>query len=884
VKITIYKNVLTACALTVCAFTLNATPAFAAPWKFAVLCDSRAGYANDPTPIVGPDGTVYNSATSSPYYDATYGISPYFKNVASALAKETGIDFVLYPGDLARGKKPVPSDTQMDADFKEWLNQWNPVASAGIPTYYVRGNHDTPNATTATTIWTNNILVPGNSVNPVTMDASQTGLSYSFTHKGSLFVGLDEYPNGTGATGYDSTFLKSQLARQAQHKFVFAHQPLWNYKASELGPVGLADDINNGGADLYFSGHVHSYQRIAEQGYNFQEMIIGTGGAPQDNPTTGPSDVVNYTADPKLTVKSYAGGAGTNAKFGYAIVTVNDDGSVTTEMKFLADPASASSTVSSFDTNVIPPKPWKFGVMADTQWTATADPNNANPNHVPVSIINQINQQFINQGVKFVIQPGDLTENGADADIAVRAAAAQTLYSAGIGFFPIRGNHETYTAGNSYGIPAVLANFPQTQCLSNTFGATNCTSPALPAPYTDDLKGMSYSFDFGTAGSTARFVMIDEWVTPNKSVSAAGYPYGWSIAEQQGWINSSLDKNTRGTDHAFVISHQNLIGENHQDSLFQGYTNANPAMQNDYLASLQNNNVKYHISGHDHVHQRSSIVSPDGLSKVQGIINSSNSSKFYTPKAVTDANWFGQKTRETSLSQELYTVGYYIYTVDGPRVTVDFYSDNHGGWQSDNNYPLASVDSTNYPLNVTPAFNFVKKETWGYSTNGKEFLVGQGGTYTTVQDTYNATTAKILNGTNGSTKKDYTNRQLTKNVDTGWTTKGTDTISDVLSIWGMTDLGAASTDTFALSVSYDPSVVVNTSSINAGQVVALSTKDVNGNWVNAVDKNAGGRKRFILGAFNKAYPLGTYGVDPVAHTAWAVVNSTGSGQFAVVQK
>jgi hypothetical protein len=68
-------------------------------------------------------------------------------------------------------------------------------------------------------------------------------------------------------------------------------------------------------------------------------------------------------------------------------------------------------------------KAWSFGVMDDTQWT-TADPANANPNAVAASIINQINPQFVKAGVKFVVQVGDLTESGNDADIAARAAAA----------------------------------------------------------------------------------------------------------------------------------------------------------------------------------------------------------------------------------------------------------------------------------------------------------------------------------------------------------------------------------------------------------------------------------------------------------------------------
>lgn len=365
-------------------------------------------------------------------------------------------------------------------------------------------------------------------------------------------------------------------------------------------------------------------------------------------------------------------------------------------------------------------QPWSFGVMGDTQWTCANDPADQNPNGVSVSIVNQLNRQFIDKRVKFVVQVGDLTENGNDADIAMRATAAQPLINAGISFFPMRGNHETYankvqndftTNSNNFGIPAVQSKFPQTRGLSNTLGAINFSSPTSVS---NDLNGMSYSFDYGTSGNNARFVIIDDWVCPGKITVAAGYPYGYSIADQQAWISNRLDKATRNTEHAFVFSHQNLIGENHQDCLFNGYTNANPDMQNAFFASLQANEVKYYISGHDHMHQRSLISSPDGKSKVEELICASDSSKFYTPKATDDANWFNQKARETSISQELATIGYYIFTIDGPRVTVDYYADDHGKWASDNNYPGSGLTNQ-----VTPTLNFVKKETWGYNLNDK---------------------------------------------------------------------------------------------------------------------------------------------------------------------
>jgi len=539
-------------------------------------------------------------------------------------------------------------------------------------------------------------------------------------------------------------------------------------------------------------------------------------------------------------------------------------------------------------------KAWSFGVMDDTQWT-TADPASANPNDVSQSIINQINPQFIKAGVKFVVQVGDLTDTGSIAAIATRAAAAQPLLNAGIGFFPMRGNHETYadstpytpsTNTNSFCIPAIQAAFPQTRGVSNTFGAKNFSSPTSVST---DLNGMSYSFDYGTPGNNARFVIVDTWATPSKYETAAGYDYGYTVADQQSWINSRLDKNTRGTTQAFVFAHQPLMAESHQDSPFNGYTNANPDWQNAFIASLQNNDVKYYIAGHDHMQQRSIIASPDGKSSVQEIIGASDSSKFYTPTALSSANWFGQKVRETSVSQDLYTIGYYIYTVDGPRVTVDYYAaTTPGGWQSDASYPNGPKGAGS---NVTPTLTFTKRATWGYSLNGKQFLVGGGagngnGTnygsdYSVVQDSFQGTAAKILSGAYANTATDYLSRPLVQTVNTGWTpgSRNDGLNSNILTLWGMTsggltgNLASSQTDPFALSMGADTG-----RGQGANGLGILVAQDASGHWVNAVDLNTGtpNNKRFVLGPELPSDCLGTYGIDPTTRTAWAVIDYNGS--------
>jgi hypothetical protein len=330
-----------------------------AAWSFAVLCDSRSSYASDP------------AGTSSPYYAAN-GTSPYFSNIAKALAREPGIDFVLYPGDLVRGKKPTMTGVDFAADLDAWMAAMEPVYAATIPVYYVRGNHDAYEVsdavtvgTTATQIFGAHVAQPGQGPNPashdpIVFDTTAGSLtSYAFSHKGSLFVGIDEYVNGAASTAaYDAAFVTSQIARSAEHKFVFGHQPLWNYKSDELGPTGLADVLEAGHTSLYFSGHVHSYQRIAEAGYGFQQVIVGTGGAPQDDPTlvNGGPGGNTYALDDHLSVRASAGGVNANARFGYLVVTVHPDGTLTSVLKVLDNPTSAASTVSSFDAADVSPR------------------------------------------------------------------------------------------------------------------------------------------------------------------------------------------------------------------------------------------------------------------------------------------------------------------------------------------------------------------------------------------------------------------------------------------------------------------------------------------------------------------------------------------------
>jgi len=617
---------------------------------------------------------------------------------------------------------------------------------------------------------------------------------------------------------------------------------------------------------------------------------------------------------------------------------------------------------------------WAFGVMGDTQWTpglpgAPEDPQGVNPNFVSAGIALKLNDQFISHGVRFVFQLGDLSNWSGDAAMYSRAAAAEPLYDAGIGFFPIRGNHETYgsyfglDSDFTFNVGAYRDAFPQTQGLSNKFGATNFTSPDI-----DLLKGLSYSFDYGAPKNNARFVLIDteatHYVLDVHEDYGPGYfyndgSYWWTVyyvetdkvykgqmgyadtdypfeagdyfrirsagqlqkmtdddqlteplgpavkaaghypGVQQDWISEQLDlgDGERPT-HAFVLTHRGPMNQNHVDSMFGDTPDSDPSDQNVFFKTLQDNGVRYVLAAHDHLHSRSLVASPDGDSVIEQLISTGASTKFYSPGPLN--SFGGAKERELPISQEVRNIGYYIYTVDGPRVMVDYYSDAMGEFQDDEDFPRGEA-SIPAPL-YTPEFHFVKKESWGYSLNGKQFVFPQGvsyagGTYSIgdevkkipgVKDQFDRTRAEILYGVNASTTTDYSPleeengvvvsapRPLTKVVNTGWTKKNVNRkfMSDMLSLWGMAELGSEKTDTYVLSMSYELKDIRH-----LGKGFAIAALNSKGKWVNAVDLNFGGKKNFVIGPYKKNYKLGTFGFDPCKKTAWAVLNY--NADFAV---
>jgi hypothetical protein len=513
---------------------------------------------------------------------------------------------------------------------------------------------------------------------------------------------------------------------------------------------------------------------------------------------------------------------------------------------------------------------WSFGVIADTQWTVGDD--GFNPNSVAVGIIRQIDQKFIEQNVRFVIQVGDLTDLGWRSDIGkkaidTRALFAQELYNHGIGFYPIRGNHEAspeaateFTRvfsqtrdGLQNATPADVlsmdnpdnATQPSPVCTGVQFSiGNNFNSP------NSELSGLSYSFDY----ENARFIFLDNFPTADNTT--------FSINEQLPWVKNQLSSRPENI-HPFVFTHYDFGAMFNADDLDS---------ENRFITCMYDNSARYLISGHAHQHTNAAFLDTNGDSYIHNLICAGASSKFYGIGPVADPNPY---PFTYVASEEVSTIGYYIFTITGPNVTIDYYS------AQVNLYRI----SGGFQITVTPELNFTKRETFGYSLAGKEFVIEQGQAYEAVSDSYSShpgappTYARIFGGINGSSAISHCGFSFKKTVNTGWSPMIESTSSDILTIWGMHVLNDQQSDLYALSLSYYPTRADMEAILN-GQF-GIITRDTAGKWLNASTVNDGGAPTFILGPWYPSYGLGTYGVDVFTDTAWAVLNF--SGEFAVAR-
>lgn len=153
-------------------------------------------------------------------------------------------------------------------------------------------------------------------------------------------------------------------------------------------------------------------------------------------------------------------------------------------------------------------EPWRFAVVADTHVTETA-----------TNLLPEMATSMAGDDVKLVLFAGDNVDGGISLTSAQMQNqllnwrnAAAPLYDAGIGVYPLRGNHEANVAGS-------------TSAWNNVFSGPY----ALPANGPSGETNLTYS----VTCNNALFIGFDEFIP------------GQDYRVNQAWFDSQLAGNTR---------------------------------------------------------------------------------------------------------------------------------------------------------------------------------------------------------------------------------------------------------------------------------------------------------------------------------------------------
>lgn len=540
-------------------------------------------------------------------------------------------------------------------------------------------------------------------------------------------------------------------------------------------------------------------------------------------------------------------------------------------------------------------EPWKFGVLGDTQWPDTvrvavvgksgdtlkaADGTDSttildgdslsgyrNPHMVPAYFLHQIHQRFREHGVRFVMAVGDLSDWPTLESMRARATWTQELYDAGIGFFPVRGNHDEGPVAAAEFVRV----FPQTK--NGTMGATPADAflwtdsqnihPVLTRPHRAPFpigesfsspscaKGRSYAF----ADQGATFVLLDQFMgTISEGVKTC------PMSVQIPWMDSVLSARPAGSP-AFLVVHKPIIGATHADNLFGDTPASDTANTAKLFEVLNRNGVRMVFAGHDHQFQHSIVEEPGarGL-RIQQAILPGASYKFYPPLKIDEQHnlpAFG-KRRELPLAQELGSVGYTVVELDGSRVEI-------ANWAAPSGIPMGELLQA---PDLSGKWTLRRK--WGWSSRGKQALLAQGDSLKVLSDSSMGTRVRVLAGIWKTSRGDFYNRPVYALAATDWR-RVDGMASAAWTLWGLEKaVGSLATPTFALAMGVDAGV--SDADLRSGKIRLLRTDSL-GVWKPV---GTGAAK---IGAWKSTDAVGAYGVDPDRREAWAVVDR--SGEFAV---
>lgn len=325
---------------------------------------------------------------------------------------------------------------------------------------------------------------------------------------------------------------------------------------------------------------------------------------------------------------------------------------------------------------------YKFAVLCDTR----SDGSNSGFNGVNVSAVKAVCTHLKDSGAVFVIAPGDFicgnvtwynsTQTPPDNKVQYQALL-DAARSVGVGLpgdgeevtlYPVRGNHECYQQ--------IL---PEDSIEEAWLKSIGYSLTGMDHP--EDEAGFTYSFVYN--GSL--FIGLDEYMHANATKDSIIYV-------NQKWLDLELLKYP-DSKHVFAFGHTPAFAAQHQDCLGQ-----DSIARNAFLQSLNNRSGVY-FCGHDHFYARAEIPV---YSRGGGI--ESYMQQVITPSGAPFLGGFSPRWNGIYKNQNVETetfidhaVGYQLVTVDGNKVTVQFFATN---------------DACTFTIDSTGKFSFIYNDNW----------------------------------------------------------------------------------------------------------------------------------------------------------------------------
>jgi hypothetical protein len=261
---------------------------------------------------------------------------------------------------------------------------------------------------------------------------------------------------------------------------------------------------------------------------------------------------------------------------------------------------------------------WKFVVVGDTR------SDGAN-NGVNTAIVSELANAIVSEGARFVLVPGDLANSGGvSGAFTTWKTAMQPVYGAGIGVYPIRGNHDLESSG--YWTSAFGAGIPD-------------NGPTGEINYT-------YSFSY----NNAFIVGLDEYVNAHRV--------------NQTWLNQQFAANTK--PHVFVFGHEPAFKVNHTDCLDDYPTN-----RNTFWNSIAAEGGRTYFVGHDHLYDHARINDGDGnpADDIHQYVVGTGGAPFYTSGAYDGVN---SPFTPVNILRDIGYYGYSVVEVNGYDATISW--------------------------------------------------------------------------------------------------------------------------------------------------------------------------------------------------------------------